>query len=228
MIELGPVLVSWLGHDGFKIVDKESGFTIAIDPFKVTKVSNAFADVVFVTHEHFDHCRPSDIEKIVGTDTLIVAPKICEECLAQFNLRKVLLKPFAKGEMGPVSFYTIPAYNVNKFRAPGMVFHPKDDGRVGYVIDVRGLKIYHAGDTDPIPEMTQVEAEVAALPVSGVYVMTPEEAVEALKMIRGVRVVIPMHWGTIVGNLNNALEFKELVEAEGLKVEVMIPEIEPW
>ncbi|UXD21145.1 metal dependent hydrolase [Ignicoccus pacificus DSM 13166] len=228
MIDLGPVLLSWLGHDGFKIIDKNSGLRVATDPFRIAKGSDDVADLVFITHEHFDHCSPNDLAKIVSPETVIVAPEICEECLAPFDLEKVFVRPLVKGNVGSIPFYTIPAYNVNKFRAPGVVFHPKEDGRVGYVFEVGGIRFYHAGDTDVIPEMEMVEADVALLPVSGVYVMTPEEAVEALKLMKGVKVAIPMHWGTIVGDLSNALRFKELVEAEGLDVQVIIPEREPW
>ncbi len=228
MIDLGRVLLSWLGHDGFKIIDKESATRIAIDPFRIVKGSDEVADVIFITHEHFDHCSPNDIKQISSLETTIVASVPCEGCLSVFDLEKKFVKPFEKGEVKGIKFETVPAYNVNKFRAPGVVFHPKEDGRVGYIIEVNGLRLYHAGDTDAIPEMSEVVADVALLPVSGVYVMTPEEAVEALKMIKGVKVAIPMHWGTIVGSLREAERFKELVEKEGLNVEVIIPEREPW
>jgi len=228
VLDLGPVLLSWLGHDGFKIIDKESGVRIAIDPFRIAVGSNEVADIVFVTHEHFDHCSPNDLKKIVGDETVLVAPRVCEDCLLPFPQEKIFVEPFASGDVGSISFYTIPAYNVNKFRAPGVVFHPKEDGRVGYVIEVGGVKIYHAGDTDVIPEMAEVRADVALLPVSGVYVMTPEEAVEALKLIKDVKVAIPMHWGTIVGSIREAEAFRDLVVSEGLNIEVIIPEREPW
>jgi L-ascorbate metabolism protein UlaG (beta-lactamase superfamily) len=224
MLRIGNALVSWLGHDGFKFVTPE--VIIATDPFKVVKASDDVADIVFITHEHFDHCSPEDIAKIIGPETIIVAPEICAECLAPFPNEKVFVKPFQEGQVGPVKFYTVPAYNVNKFRAPGVVFHPKEDGRVGYVFEVGGVTFYHAGDTDVIPEMENVVADVALLPVSGVYVMTAEEAAQALDLIKGVKLAIPMHWGTIVGSVEDALRFKELAEAKG--VEVVIPEKEPW
>jgi L-ascorbate metabolism protein UlaG (beta-lactamase superfamily) len=224
LFEIDGVGVSWLGHDGFKLTDGE--VIVATDPFKISVVSDEKADVVFITHEHFDHCSPRDLAQIISPETVIVAPYVAQECLAPFPNEKVFVEPFVKGEVKGVPFYTIPAYNVNKFRAPGQVFHPKEDGRVGYVFALGNLRFYHAGDTDVIPEMSQVEAEVAMLPVSGVYVMTAEEAAEALKLIKGVQVAIPMHWGTIVGSLDDALRFKELAEALGVRV--VIPEREPW
>lgn len=224
MFEIDGVGVSWLGHDGFKLTDGER--IVAIDPFRITVASGDKADVLFITHEHFDHCSPNDIAQIVSPETVIVAPHIARECLAPFPNEKVFVSPFERGEVYGVEFYTVPAYNVNKFRAPGVVFHPKEDGRVGYVISLGGLRFYHAGDTDVIPEMSEVSAEVAMLPVSGVYVMTAEEAVEALKLINDVQIAIPMHWGTIVGSLEDALRFKELAEALGVRV--IVPEREPW
>ena len=217
------VQISWLGHDGFKL---KGGVTVAIDPFRISVRSNEKADIIFITHEHFDHCSPKDIVQIISPTTVIVAPQIAKDCLSSFPNEKVFVKPFENGEVLGVKFYTVPAYNINKFRAPGVVFHPKEDGRVGYVISMNGVRFYHAGDTDAVPEMKEVEAEVAMLPVSGVYVMTAEEAVEALKMIRGVQVAIPMHWGSIVGSRDDALRFKEL--AEPLGVRVLVPEREPW
>jgi len=223
LIDIDGVGLSWLGHAGFKLVGE---LVVAIDPFRITAVSGDKADVVFITHEHFDHCSPEDLVQIVSPETVIVAPHVARDCLAPFPNEKLFVEPFEKGEVFGVPFYTVPAYNVNKFRAPGQVFHPKEDGRVGYVIGLRGLRFYHAGDTDVIPEMSQVEAEVAMLPVSGVYVMTAEEAAEALKLIRGVQLAIPMHWGAIVGSVEDAVRFKRLAEALGVRS--LVPEREPW
>ncbi|ABU81263.1 Zn-dependent hydrolase of the beta-lactamase fold-like protein [Ignicoccus hospitalis KIN4/I] len=224
MIYIEGVEVSWLGHDGFKLTDGE--LTVAIDPFRIVSASNQKADVLFITHEHFDHCSPKDIAQVISPETVIVAPPIAEDCLSVFPNEKVFVAPFEEGEVVGVKFRTVPAYNVNKFRAPGVVFHPKEDGRVGYVFELGGVTFYHAGDTDVIPEMAEVVTDVAMLPVSGVYVMTAEEAAEALKIIKGVQVAIPMHWGTIVGSIDDALRFKELAEALGVKV--VVPEREPW
>src|SRR3989338_4038147 len=109
-----------------------------------------------------------------------------------------------------ITIETIPAYNINKFRAPNMPFHPKQDGRVGFIITVNGKRIYHAGDTDCIPEMQQLKnIDIALLPVSGTYVMTPEEAVQAVKIIKP-KIAIPMHYAAVVGNDTDAEKFKIL------------------
>ncbi|ALU11815.1 metal dependent hydrolase [Ignicoccus islandicus DSM 13165] len=222
MISWKGVKLSWLGHDGFKIVTAND--VIAIDPYKISVKSNDKASVLFITHEHFDHCSPSDIRKVIDDRTIVIAPEIARDCLRSFDNEKIFVKPGERYNE-PIPFETVPAYNVNKFRAPGVVFHPKEDGRVGYVIDV-GFRLYHAGDTDFVPEMRGLEAEVALLPVSGTYVMTPEEAAEAVKSMKGVKLAVPMHWGTIVGSVKDALKFKELVEPLG--IEVIVPEREAW
>ncbi len=223
MIEWKGVKISWLGHDGFKIVTPD-GKVIAIDPYEISAKSDVKADYLFITHEHFDHCSPKDISKVIGKDTVIIAPRVAEGCLSPFENEKVFVEPNRKYSE-PLTFETVPAYNVNKFKAPGVVFHPKEDGRVGYVLEI-GLRAYHAGDTDFVPEMRGLRAEVVMVPVSGTYVMTAEEAAEAVKAMDGVELAIPMHWGTIVGSRRDAEKFKELVEPLGVKV--VIPEREAW
>src|SRR5207253_9301896 len=86
-----------------------------------------------------------------------------------------VVKPGDKLKLGDVSIDVVPAYNLNKFREPGKVFHPKEDGKAGFIIGIRGVRVYHAGDTDAIPEMKGLKPDVALLPVSGTYVMTAEE-----------------------------------------------------
>lgn len=191
-----------LNHAAFKIKNQK---IIYIDPFQIKPDEKA--DLVFITHEHFDHFSPEDLEKIVTEETFIVACHLCD--LRKYkNVR--LVKPNESFEVEGIKVETIPAYNINKFREPGKVFHPKEDGRVGYVLEIDGARIYHAGDTDNIPEMANLKnIDVALLPVSGTYVMTPEEAVEAVKIIQP-KLAIPMHYGAIVGSLEDAQKFKEL------------------
>jgi len=118
--------------------------------------------------------------------------------------------PGTKTEVKGVTIETIPAYNLNKFREPGKVFHPKADGRVGYIITLDKARFYHAGDSDATPEMKAVDVDVAFLPVSGTYVMTAPEAADAAKVMKA-KVVVPMHWGAIVGSKADAESFKRLV-----------------
>lgn len=213
MFEYSGVKISWLGHDGFKIKDD---VTIYIDPFQIS--GGEKADIVLVTHEHFDHLSPDDIKKISTSETTIVAPKIAESGLRGIRCREVVvIKPGEVKEIRGVSIQAVPAYNLNKFRAPGQVFHPKEDGRVGYVVKVKGVSIYHAGDTDAIPEVKSLGVDVALLPVSGTYVMTADEAVELANTMKP-KVAIPMHYGAIVGSESDAQRFKRGVSG---RVEIL-------
>ena len=167
-----------------------------------------------ITHEHFDHLSIEDLRKIVKPETEIVAPESCKENLRAFGMGIVrLVKPGESLEVKNAKIETIPAYNINKFRAPGVVYHPKEQGGVGYIIEVGGIRIYHAGDTDFIPEMKNLKVDVALVPVSRTFVMTAEEAADAVNTFKP-KVAIPMHFGSIVGSRSDAETFKKLAEVD--------------
>ncbi|HYC11477.1 MAG TPA: MBL fold metallo-hydrolase [Nitrososphaerales archaeon] len=199
------IKIHWLGHDSFVL---EGSRTVILDPFKAK--GDYKADVLLISHEHFDHLSEDDIKRFSGESTTIVAPKICEQQLRGFKSQKVLVEPGSGTMVKGLTVETIPAYNINKFRAPGKVFHPREDGRVGYIVTLDGVRFYHAGDSDATPEMKTVAADVAFLPVSGTYVMTPDEAAGAVKAMK-TKVAVPMHFGEIVGSRADAERFKELV-----------------
>jgi L-ascorbate metabolism protein UlaG (beta-lactamase superfamily) len=201
------VKVHWLGHDGFVLQGTK---TVVIDPFKAS--SGFAADLLLISHEHSDHLSEDDIRRFSGPSTTVVAAKTCEAGLAKFAQKKVFVSPGSRTEISGVTVEAIPAYNLNKFREPGKVFHPKEDGRVGYVVTLDGCRFYHAGDSDATPEMQALDVDVAFLPVSGTYVMTADEAADAAKSMK-VKVAVPMHWGAIVGSAADAQKFKQLVGA---------------
>jgi L-ascorbate metabolism protein UlaG (beta-lactamase superfamily) len=193
--------IHWLGHDSFRI-DGE-GLVIYVDPYKFKEGPKA--DLILITHDHQDHASPADVSKIQKPDTVIVTiAKAAEKLSGEIKT----VKPGDKLTVKGVRIKAVPAYNVNKFRSPGVPFHPKEAGHVGYVITVKGVQIYHTGDSDFIPEMKGLAPDVALLPVSGIYVMTAEEAVEAAAAIRP-NVAIPMHVGEGIGSLADAERFKE-------------------
>ena len=217
MYEYHGVKISWLGHDSFKI---KNGKTIIIDPFKIRPSSDK-ADILLISHEHFDHFSLDDIKKVVNPNTTIVTIPAVKKDLSSLQVKEVrAVKPGDKFKIGDVSIEVVPAYNLNKFREPGKVFHPKEDGKVGFMIGIKGVRVYHAGDTDAIPEMKGLKPDVALLPVSGTYVMTPEEAAQAVKMVQP-KLAIPMHYGVIVGTEQDAQKFKQLTAVE---VQILKPE----
>jgi L-ascorbate metabolism protein UlaG (beta-lactamase superfamily) len=186
--------IRWLGHDTFRIAGEKVIFT---DPFKLREHDTA--DIILITHEHYDHCSPEDVKKIQGPNTVIVAPSDCVSKLAG-NVRGV--KPGDMCQIAGVPIEVVPSYNKDK------KFHPKEKGWVGYIFTLLGKRIYLAGDTDYIPEMRDFRADIALLPVSGTYVMTAEEAVQAALDIKP-EMVIPMHYGSIVGSEADAQRFAE-------------------
>jgi L-ascorbate metabolism protein UlaG (beta-lactamase superfamily) len=210
MFEYRGVKLTWLGHDGFRI---QNGQVIYIDPYQI-EAGGPKADIVLVSHEHDDHCSVDDLKKITGPNTIIVAHAQSKDELAKVKAKEIkIIKPGDKVNVGDIAIEAVPAYNVNKFLKPGKVFHPKEDGKLGFVVAVKGTRIYHAGDTDHIPEMRNIRTDIALLPVSGTYVMTAQEAAEAAATINP-KVAIPMHYGAIVGDARDAETFQKLVKCE--------------
>jgi len=209
MFEYNGVKLTWLGHDAFRIQD---GQVIYIDPYEIG--AGAKADLVLVSHEHGDHCSVDDLKKIVTPNSVIVAHAQSKNELSKLSVKEIkIAKPGDKLAFGSVTVEIVPAYNTNKFREPGKAFHPKEDGKLGFVVTVKGVRIYHAADTDHIPEMKGVAPDIALLPVSGTYVMTAKEAAEATASIKP-KIAIPMHYASIVGSVKDAEEFKKLAKCE--------------
>lgn len=193
--------IHWLGHDSFRI--KGDGLVIYIDPWQIE--DGPKADLILITHDHRDHCSPADVAKVQKKDSVIVT---VAAAAAKLSGQIQVVKPGDELRVKGIPISAVPAYNVNKFRSPGVPFHPRESGYVGFVVTVEGQRIYHAGDTDCIPEMGSINADIALLPVSGTYVMTADEAVEAAAIIKP-QIAIPMHIGRGIGSLADAERFKE-------------------
>jgi L-ascorbate metabolism protein UlaG (beta-lactamase superfamily) len=206
--------LEWLGHSGFRV--RLGRATIYIDPYRVN--GGPAADLILITHGHYDHFSPQDVERLSGPGTWLVGPPAVAERVSgqviSIGPGQAIERELVQG----VEITAIAAYNTSKRDASGEPFHPREAGWVGYEIRVREERLYHSGDTDVIPEMDSVVGvDVALLPVSGVYVMTAGEAAEAARRIEP-GVAVPMHWGEHIGTRRDAEEFAERAPVE---VEIM-------
>lgn len=205
--------IEWLGHAGFMI--KTQGHVIYLDPHEGEY--DTLADLIIITHSHSDHCNTDKIRSIRKEDTLIIAP---QDCAAKIGTKVISLEPGEETMTHGIHIIAVEAYNVKRFRAPGIPFHPKGLG-VGYILTVNGKTIYHAGDTDFIEEMKDVKDRkitLALLPSGGTYTMDNADAIDATLAISPHK-VFPMHrWDT------NPLEFKNAIEA---KSEIQVLSMEP-
>ncbi|NTW35543.1 MAG: MBL fold metallo-hydrolase [Syntrophobacteraceae bacterium] len=191
--------IHWLGHDCIRL---DGSVVVCIDPYQLT--ASHPADLILITHEHFDHCSPEDIAKVIKPDSVIITDAASARKL-KGDVRVVA--PGDRLNVKGIDIEVHPAYNTNKD------FHPKKAGMLSFVVTLDGVRYYHCGDTDVIPEMKDLQVDVAFLAVSGTYVMTAEEAVEAARTIKP-KVAIPMHYGAIVGSDDDAARFKKALEGE--------------
>ena len=214
-MKLLDVEINWLGHSGFFIKNSKN---IYLDPYNIPENSEK-ADIVFLTHSHYDHCSFADLKKIVQEGTIIVCPPSCQSSITKFDfpVQIELVEPGQEISLGEIKISTLPAYNLQS------QFHSKSELWVGYLIKFHDVFIYHAGDTDLIPEMQKLTGYkqagkefVVLLPVGGKFTMNAEEAAEAVKLIKPT-LAIPMHYGSVVGSEENAKEFVELCEENGIK-----------
>jgi L-ascorbate metabolism protein UlaG (beta-lactamase superfamily) len=203
------VVIKWLAHSCFQIKAEERVIYFDIGKYGVAAGK---ADLILITHSHADHCDPNLIRKVLKGDTLIVAPK---DCASNLGAEVITLKPGEETFVGNIRVRAVEAYNYKRFRTPGTPFHPKGFG-VGYLVTVGGKTIYHAGDTDFVPEMRRLGAvDVALLPTGDTYTMDNAEAAEAAVALN-LEVVLPMHrWDT------HPEDFKDEVEAIS-KIKVVI------
>jgi L-ascorbate metabolism protein UlaG (beta-lactamase superfamily) len=210
--------VVWLGHSGFRI--NVGTATIYIDPYRIG-ADEPKADLILITHQHYDHFSIQDLERLRKDDTQVLAPPAVAERL-DGNVHSLRAGEVFETDIHGVDVRAVPAYNTSKRDGEGRPFHPREAGCLGYELNVRGERIYHAGDTDVIPEMDWVVgADVALLPVSGVHVMTALEAAEAARRIQPT-VAVPMHWGGHIGSEEDAQAF---ADAAPVDVVIMQPAV---
>ncbi len=214
--------VTWFGHASFSFVDQESGQKIYyVDPFQLPKDKQLDkADIIFVTHAHPDHLSRGDIDGLLKDDTVVVATPDSLETL-DIKQEKLPVEPNKSYDVRGFKFDTVPAYNVKPER---INFHPQKNKWVGYIFNLNGQSIYHAGDTDFIPEMKELSErhlDVAMLPMGGTYTMNVDEMISAAKAIKP-RKLVPMHYKMPIGNADVTLEAEQKLISELRDIEVVI------
>ena len=204
--------IKWLGHSAIKIIEDN---IIYIDPYNIKENFND-ADIIFITHSHYDHFSPNDIKKCMNNDTKIVVTQDLYNDTLKLGFREsniLSVLPNNKYSIENINFTTLPSYNINKN------YHPKENNWVGYVIEINNIKYYIAGDTDITEEAKGVKCDVAFLPIGGTFTMNYEEAATLANEIEP-KLVIPIHYGTIVGSDMDALNFKNNIK-NGIKCEIL-------
>lgn len=189
---------------------------IYFDPYKVDKEYHD-ADIIMITHSHYDHFSEEDIQKVRKENTKIVITEDLYERTRELGFKdEDILKviPNQSYNIEEIPIKTIPSYNTNK------QFHPKENNWVGYLIEINGVTYYIAGDTDVTEENRSIKCDVAFVPVGGTFTMTAQEAAELVNTIKP-KVTVPIHYGSLVGtkqdaevfrkNLNNDIECKILM-----------------
>lgn len=218
-MEIEGIEVRWLGHAGFLIKNSR---IIYIDPYNIEEQDEK-ADLILLTHSHYDHCSVADIEKIVKAGTKIIAPADCQSKIARFNvpIKMEIMEPNQELDLQYAKILTLPAYNIDK------PFHSNEEGGVGYLVKLGKVIIYHAGDTDVIPEMQKLTGHkhkdkkfVALLPVGGRFTMSAEEAAEAAELIKP-DLAIPMHYGTVIGSIADAEEFVDICKENKINAKIL-------
>ena len=179
------------------------GKIIYIDPFEIKSVVHD-ADIILVTHEHYDHFDINSIEKIIKDDTILVFPMSMKNKIAGSGFKNVIfLNPYDKYE----NIEAVPAYNAHKN------FHKKEYDWLGYIIDYNGIKIYIAGDTDENPDTIKIKSDIAIIPIGGTYTFDPVEAANYINKIKP-KIVIPSHYGSVVGDMNSFKDFYKKVDKD--------------
>lgn len=218
-MQIGSIELNWLGHSGFFIKNSKK---VYIDPYNIKDESEK-ADLILLTHSHYDHCSVADLKKIIQDGTKVFMTADCQSKIVRFDVsvKMELVEPGQELDFNGIKIMVLPAYNVDKN------FHPREEGWVGYLIKMNDILIYHAGDTDKIAEMQKLTGHkkedkkfIALLPVGGRFTMTAEEAAEAASLIKP-DLAIPMHYGSVVGSEDDAREFVEFCEEKGIRAEVL-------
>jgi L-ascorbate metabolism protein UlaG (beta-lactamase superfamily) len=193
--------VTWFRQAAFRW--QGDGLVLYVDPWGVT--DDVPADVILITHAHYDHFQPHEIERLRTPSTKIVAPR---DVARELTGNVTAVAPGESHEVGGLKFETVPAYNIADER---LDMHPKRNGWLGYVFEFEGHRYYHGGDTDALPELERLEADVAMVPIGGTFTMDAEEAGAFVRRM-SPRLAVPMHYGFVVCSPSRAVAFRKMAE----------------
>lgn len=186
---------------------------IYFDPLRMETSYND-ADIIFITHSHWDHLSIEDINKAKKNDTIIVAPSSIKSDVENLGLELLLVEPDNRYEVKGISFETVRAYNNEK------EFHPIENNWVGYIITFDNVRYYIAGDTDKTVDNMKVKCDVAFIPIGGKFTMNAKEAAELINAIKP-KIVVPIHYGSIIGTKQDEVDFANLIEPD-IKCEILL------
>ena len=197
-MDYNNITIDWLGHASFLI---KGHINVYIDPFHIKK-GLPKADIILITHGHYDHCSLKDIESILGESSIVIGPVDVRSKIGDVKFK--MIHPGEELALKGIKIKAYPAYNINK------EFHPKSDGGVGYLVNIENVSVYHTGDTDAIPELKELKnLDILLLPVGGTYTMDAQQAANFANELKP-KIAIPMHFGLIIGSSNDAQRFKNL------------------
>ena len=189
----------------------ENDKVVYFDPFKIEDIKND-ADIIFITHAHYDHMDEESINKVKNDNTIVVAPKSMEEDIKNIEFKDyIFLNPNEESNIDNIIIKTIPAYNIEK------PFHSKSNNWLGYVVTINDVTYYVAGDTDKTEEAEKVKCDIALVPIGGHFTMDINDAAKLVEIINP-KVVIPTHYGSIVGNVDDGKKLKELLANTNVEV----------
>lgn len=186
---------------------------IYFDPYSLLEEKHD-ADIIFITHDHYDHYEESSIIKAMNRNTILVVPKILQEQALTLTNNLLVVEPNKTYTIDDITFETIASYNND---AP---FHPKEKNYVGYNITINNTKYYIMGDTDQTDETNKVKTDICFVPIGGTYTMSVGEAVNYINYIKPKK-AIPIHYGSIVGDKSLGIDFKNKIDNE-IEVEILI------
>ena len=199
-----------LNHASIKITSDKIYY---FDPYKIDKKMSD-ADYIFITHDHYDHFDYSSIKNVINESTMLIVPACLEEKVKEITNNYTIVYPSCNYEIATLHFDTVPSYNIGKN------FHLKEMNYVGYIVNIKNNKVYVMGDTDVIDEIKDISCDICFVPIGGTYTMNYKEASNYINMIKP-KEVIPIHYGSIVGNKDLGLKFSELVNSN-INVKVFI------